>query len=134
MFGKIFIFLLGVLVSYSYSVYALTTATLDDIAVEQEYALKYLGMYDPIIDYDKNIKINTYEGICKGYYVVEETDTAIRSYGFGDLAENYTYLIDKPYAEQGIATSTDPILGTDKITNDNSAEIYPANAIVVPTI
>jgi len=133
MFGKIFIFLLGVLVSYSYSVYALTTATLDDIAVDQEYALKYLGMYDPIIDYDKDIKINTYEGICKGYYVVEESDTAIRSYGFGDLADEYTYVIDKPYVEQGISTTTDPVLEADKTTNDNSTEIYPDNAIIVPT-
>lgn len=107
MFGKTIFFLLGVLATYSFSVLALTAELEQDIQSEQEYSLKYTGSYSPI--YEKDYQVFTYEGICKGYYVITDNGVEKRSVGFGDLADEYTFVEKYPVVDTLQATSTLPV-------------------------
>jgi len=122
---------LGLVIGVSFSlllnsVYALSTTEISTISDEQNTLLKYTGAYNPIVDYGKGISINTYESICTGYYIVEETETAFRSVGFGDLADQYTYSYDKPIIDKTPSTTTEIVV--DTVTDT----IVPDNIILTP--
>jgi len=60
-----------------------------DLEVEQEIVLDKTGEYFSDVS-NPNYTINTYETVCKGYYIIEVTDTEIIQTGYGDLANEFT--------------------------------------------
>jgi len=60
---------------------------------------------------DENFTVNTYETICKGYYIKEKTGTEYNYIGFGPLADEYTYSI--PLEKNNyVASTTKEDIGT----------------------
>jgi len=117
---KVFYTFIGVMLAVSLTpVLALTTTETKTISTEQEYALKYTGMYQPV--YDQPVKIYTYETLCKGYYTLEDNGLEIKYTGFGDLADDYTYTITKPVVDTLKASSTPPL--NEKILDTESVAL-----------
>lgn len=92
---------------------ALTQIEKDIIQSDQESAMKYTGMYQPV--YNDLVQVFTYETICKGFYTVEDNGVSIKYTGFGELADQYTYTVDKVVKSE-ISTST-PIKDEKIITD-----------------
>lgn len=69
--------------------FALTSVESDFVMQDQKAALKFTGSYQPV--YDQLVNVYTYEGICKGYYTVEDNGVDVVYTGFGDLANQYTF-------------------------------------------
>lgn len=69
--------------------FALTSAESNLVLQDQKAALKFTGSYQPV--YDQLVNVYTYEGICKGYYTVEDNGIDVIYTGFGDLADQYTF-------------------------------------------
>jgi len=109
-----------------------------EIIEEQQDALKYTGNYVSDVT-DPNTQVHTYEAPCKGFYIIEKTDTDIVSTGFGDLAEQYTYTEKITYVDTQISSSTketeiidiEPVATDTPTTNDNEV-LPPDNIILVP--
>lgn len=90
------------------AVYAQLSATdLSLVQEAQEYSRKFTGDYFSDVK-DPLYTINTYETLCRGYFIRHETDTTIEYIGYGDLADRYTYT--EPKADSKIATSSDPVV------------------------
>jgi len=67
--------------------YSLTSDLID----EQQSALRFTGDYFSDVS-NPQFTVNTYETICKGYYTIENTGTELIYKGYGDLADEYTYV------------------------------------------
>ena len=96
--------------------HALTTSEKNIIESDQESAMKYTGSYQPV--YNELVQVFTYETICKGFYTVEDNGVTITYTGFGELADQYTYTVDK-LIKSDISTTTpikDEKIITDIIT------------------
>jgi len=100
--STLFGFLLGI--TMIDIVYGITSTEITLLQTEQEYALKYTGTFYSDTT-DSSFSVNTYETICTGYYVIEETATEIIYTGFGDLKEQYTFKKTKT-PEIYVASST----------------------------
>jgi len=92
---------------------ALTVTEKAIIESDQESAMKYTGMYQPV--YNDLVQVFTYETICKGFYTVEDNGVSIKYTGFGELADQYTYTVDKVIKSK-VSTST-PIQDEKIITD-----------------
>jgi len=94
--------------------YALSSTELKLIETEQTAVLKQTGSY--FTDHkDPKITLNTYETICKGYYIIETTPDNIIYTGYGDLKNQYTYTI--PNENKFTKSTTTPPL-TDVLITD----------------
>lgn len=109
MFGKTFIFLLGALSSYAVSSYALTLSAIDSIIDEQLVLQEYTGDFQPNVK-DPSLQIHTYEAPCKGFVIIEDTPTKTEYIGYGDLAGDYTYTVNKPFYDNKPSTTPEVIL------------------------
>jgi len=89
-------------------VFALSVTEENYILEEQADALKWTGEYYTDVS-DPDLQVHTYTKLCKGFVVIEQTGSKIISTGFGDLAEEYTYVEDKPIVDS-VATTTDPVV------------------------
>lgn len=103
---------LGVFLGFSTSVYALSTQTENEILDLQDSSYHLRGeYYNTQTDYkDRNITVNTYETICKGFYITEEKNDKLYYYGYGDLAERYTF--NKDIIQNEKIASTTIIIST----------------------
>jgi len=108
----LFAFLLGFLLSLTLVArgQSLSSTELALVQEAQEYSQKFTGDYFSDVKDPLNT-INTYETICRGYFIRHETQTAIEYIGYGDLANEYTYTEQKPLPKD-VASTTDPILAT----------------------
>lgn len=106
MLGKTLFFLLGSLTSFGFSIYALSFS--DEMAiVEKQATLKeFTGEFQPDLK-DPNLQVHTYTAPCTGFVIIEDTSTQTIHTGYGDLANEYTYTINKPVYEK--VASTTPI-------------------------
>lgn len=105
-----------------------SSLSISDIVSDQERALKFTGMYIPDVS-DPKRTINTYETICKGFYIIEDQGDTLVYTGFGDLAEQYTFKEEKPKVDINIiSTSTiDEILLTpDPIVDIPDPDTLPS--------
>jgi len=103
---------IGFLLASGYTIFGQTLSSTEVALIQesQDYSLKFTGDYFSDVK-DPNLTINTYETVCKGYYIRHETDTEIEYIGYGDLANEYTYTEQKPVVSK-TATTTD-IISTD---------------------
>lgn len=106
---KIFYVVIGLVVAVPIgAVYAqLSSTDLTLVQEAQEYSRKFTGDYFSDVK-DPTYTINTYESLCRGYYIRHETDTTVEYIGYGDLADKYTYTEQKVSSK--IATSSDPAI------------------------
>jgi len=93
--------------------FALTSIEADIIQADQESAMKYTGTFQPV--YNDLVQVFTYETICKGFYTVEDNGVTINYTGFGELADEYTYTIEKPIVNKVASTTDEKIISTDII-------------------
>lgn len=109
--------LIGVAITLPLSV-VLSAPELSYVVSEQEDSKKWTGEYFSDVS-DPLFTINTYETVCRGYFIRQETDTEVQYIGYGDLANEYTYTERKEYTKDAIASST-PIF--DINTNSTSGD------------
>jgi len=89
-------------------VFALTVTEENYILEEQADALKWTGEYYTDVS-NPDLQVHTYTTLCKGFVVIEQTGSKIISTGFGDLADEYTYVEDKPIGDS-VASTSEPVL------------------------
>jgi len=89
---------LGVSLAVIFSAYPTQAQTAVSLIEEQEYSKKFTGEYFTDVS-DPDFTINTYETVCKGYYTIEDNVTSFIYKGYGDLADEYTYTLEKPQVE-----------------------------------
>lgn len=106
-------FILGFILASSVTfVFALSLSEKQLIETEQNAYFQRTGTY--FQDKGTEVKVHTYKGICEGYVIEEETPTQIISTGYGLLADDYTYVYEKP--SEGVASTTDT--GTSTVKGD----------------
>lgn len=89
-------------------VFALSLTEQNYILEEQADALRWTGEYYTDVS-DPDLQVHTYTTLCRGFVVIEQTGSKIISTGFGDLADEYTYVEDKPIVDS-IASTSGPVL------------------------
>ena len=110
MFAKLLLFPFGISVGVLFSIVANDAAALSqslelDIVDDQVLFESKTGDYYSDVK-DPALTINTYETLCKGFYIVEDDGSGIvRSVGYGDLSEDYSYEYEKPVVSH-VASST----------------------------
>lgn len=104
-----YMFIGGVLaVSLTSITYALSVTEQMVIEENQGDALKWTGQYQPDMS-NPELQIHTYTKLCTGYIIVEETPTATIYHGYGDLAQDYSYTLQKPLLLDEKPTTTKEI-------------------------
>ena len=93
-----------------------------DLIDEQNYALKYTGMYVSDVS-DSKYTVNTYETLCKGFYTVKDTGDSYIYTGYGDLADLYTYTLKH-----------DPVVMVDLSVSSSTINEVPLSPASVDTV
>jgi len=104
---------------------ALSTTELNDISTDQELINTLTGKYEPITDKKSKYQVHTYETLCTGYIIIEDQGDTINYYGYGDLADQFTY--KKSIDKKDTASST---VSTATTTNDKTPKSSTSSSTI----